>query len=145
MTELGQLIAWAALVGAVFAARLLDTRPGRRFLRARVDRLSDWWVSRQARASDVEPEYDELAVVLRRQQLSAHIQRLRRIVATDEYMSATRQIANRLAYRWLQRELEETPAILPGPSDDDSFDRWVPRGYNPRHREPEVLEIGWRR
>jgi hypothetical protein len=139
----GQLIAWGSLLVLVLAARLLVTRLGRRFLRARFGWVADWWLSRQEAPTDV--EYDELAIVLRRQQLSAHLQRLRRIVATDESMSATRQIANRLAYRWLQRELDETPAILPGPDDDDTLDRWVPRAYNPRPREPEVLEIGWRR
>ena len=145
MAEDSHIVALAVLVGLVLAARFLGTRPGRRFLRARLSPLADWWVARQAATSNVDAEYDELAIVLRRQQLSAHLQRLRRIVATDESMSATRQIANRLAYRWLQRELAETPAILPGPDDDDTLDRWVPRAYNPRPREPEVLEIGWRR
>ncbi len=145
MGQNAQLIAWIVLFGVILAARFLDTGPGRRFLRARLGPLADWWVARQSAAWNVEPEYDELALVLRRQQLSAHLQRLRRIVATDEYMSATRQIANRIAYRSLQRELDQTPAILPGPDDADSLDRWVPRAYSPRHREPEVLEIGWRR
>jgi hypothetical protein len=144
VTELGQLIAWSVLAGLVLGARLLDTGPGRRFLRARFSWLAGWWAARQRHVSDVDEEYDELSVVLRRQQLSAHIARLRRIVATDESMSATRQIANRLAYRWLLREFEKTPGILPGMADDID-DRWTPSTYHPRHREAEVLEIGWRR
>jgi hypothetical protein len=145
VTETGQALAWSALIGLVVAVRFLDTRPGRRFLRARFSRLADWWVARQSAASDVDQEYDELSLVLRRQELSAHIERLRRIVATDESMSATRQIANRLAYRWLQRELERTPITVSWIAEDDSADRWAPSSYTSRHREPEVLEIGWRR
>ena len=151
MTGLGQLVAFSALVAVVLAARLLDTPPGRRFLGARIGRLTDWWSARQAAASDVDQDYDELSVILRRQQLGAHLERLRRIVATDESMSATRQIANRLAYRWLQHEFETTPGILPWMPDDDIARGWSPVAtaiglstYNSAHREPEVLEIGYR-
>jgi hypothetical protein len=148
---LGELIAFFALVAVVLAARLLDTPPGRRFLGARINRLTDWWAARQAAASDVDQEYDELSMILRRQQLGAHLERLRRIVATDESMSATRQIANRLAYRWLQREFDRTPGILPWMPDDDVARGWSPAAraigfstYDSGHSEPEVLEIGYR-
>jgi hypothetical protein len=144
VSENGQLVAWAVLVGVVLVIRFLDTRPGRRLLRAKLGPLEDWWVARQAAEWSADPEYDEMSIVLRRQRLSAHVARLRRILATDEYMSATRQIANRIAYRSLQRELDETPAILPGPDDFETFERWAPRAYSPQHRETEVLEIGWR-
>jgi hypothetical protein len=134
------------LVALVLGARLLDTRPGRRFLRARLKPLADWWIARQSATPSVDPEYDELSLIVRRQQLTAHIARLRRILATDESMSATRQIANRLAYRWLLRELDRTPATARWIADDDDFtNRWAPRPYSAPHREPEVLEIGWRR
>jgi hypothetical protein len=146
----GWLVAFSALVAVVLAARLLDTRPGRRFLRARISRLEDWWAARQRQSSDGEQEYDELSAVLRRQELRAHADRLRRIVATDESMSATRQIANRLAYRWILRELEKTPEI-PWITDDDpgwspSVTPVRPSTYGSARRPaPEVLEIGWRR
>jgi hypothetical protein len=144
VTEHGQLIGWSILVALVLGGRLLDTRPGRRFLRARLTPLVDWWVARRA-AADVDQEYDELRLVLRRQRLTADVARLRRIVATDESMSATRQIANRLAYRWLLHELDRTPVAVPWLADDDSTDRWTPRPYHTPRREAEVLEIGWRR
>ena len=151
MAEFGQLVAFTALVCVVLAARLLDTPPGRRFLRARLSPLADWWAARQAAASDVDQEYDELSVILRRQQLGAHLERLRRILATDESMSATRQIANRLAYRWLQHEFDRTPGILPWMPDDDVVRGWSPSAraiglsaYDSGRRESEVLEIGYR-
>ena len=107
MTEVG-LVGWFTLFGLVVAARLLDTRPGRRFLRARMSPLADWWAARQRSSSDADQEFEELWAVMRRQQLAAHLQRLRRIMATDESMSATRQIANRIAYRGALHDLERT-------------------------------------
>jgi hypothetical protein len=145
VTELGQAVAWFALFALVLGARLLDTGPGRRFLRARLRPLADWWIARQNAASDVDQEYDEVSLVVRRQQLTAHVARLRRILATDESMSATRQIGNRLAYRWLLHELDRTPAPAPWIAEDDTSSRWAPRSYSTPHREAEVLEIGWRR
>ena len=144
MAGSGQLVAWLTLAAAVIAARLLDTGPGRRLVRARISQLANWWAARQPADSEIDQERAELAAVLRRQRLTADVARLRRIVATDESMSATRQIANRLAYRWLVHELERTPIPVPWLADDDSTDRWAPATYNSRQREPEVLEIGWR-
>jgi hypothetical protein len=145
VTELGELVAWSTLVGLVLVARLLDTRPGRRFLRARVIPLADWWAARQ-RPSDADQEFEEMWAVMRREQLSAHLQRLRRIVATDESMSATRQIANRLAYRSILHDFEKTAELIPWlADDDDTARRWTPSTYDSRPREAEVLEIsGWR-
>ena len=153
MAEPDQVIAWSAFVGLVVVARLLVTRRALRFLGQRISRVADWWVARQRPVSALDSELDELSLVLRRQRLSADVERLRRIVATDESMSATRQIANRLAYRRLLHELEETRELLPWMADDDIADRWPSSVMAMRpsmyaaHRAPtvEVLEIGWRR
>ena len=117
MAEPDQLVAWYGFIALILVARLLLTRRAQVFLGPHLNRLAEWWMARR-RASEVDHEYDELALVLRRQELSAHVARLRRIVATDESMSATRQIANRLAYRGLLRDLEETRDIRAiGPSN----------------------------
>lgn len=149
MTE--PVVAWSGFIALILVARLLMTRRARSFLAPRISHLADRWVARR-RASDVDHEYDELALVVRRQELSAHVARLRRIVATDESMSATRQIANRLAYRGLLHDLEETRDLLPWMADDDAADRWSsavvairPSRYDSHRAAPEVLEIGWRR
>ena len=154
MAELDQMIAWSVFVGLVLVARVLVSRPALRFLGPRISRLADWWVARQRSESALDSELDELSAVLRLQQLSADVQRLRRIVATDESMSATRQIANRIAFRSLLHDLEKTRELLPWMADDDIADRWPSAGvamrpsrYAAAHRAPtpEVLEIGWRR
>jgi hypothetical protein len=156
VAELNGAVAWSTLFGLVVALRLLDTRPGRRFLRARFGRLTTWWAARQSALPAVDAELDELSLVLRRQQLTAAIERLRRILATDEYMSATRQIANRIAYRGLLHDLENTPDVLYGMHDDgmhdDTTDRWAATvlavqsgSYDSRRAAAaETLEIGWR-
>ena len=152
MAELNGAVAWSTLFGLVVALRLLDTRPGRRFLRARFGWITKWWAARQSAVPAVDAELDELSAVLRRQQLTTAVERLRRILATDEYMSATRQIANRIAYRGLMHDLEHTPDVLPD-MHDDTTDRWAAtvlaiqsNSYDSR-RTPtvETLEIGWRR
>ncbi len=145
MTEHGLLVGWSVLIALVLAIRLLDTRLGRRFLRARVSPLlSNWWAARQ-RPSEADQEFEELWAVMRREQLSAHLQRLRRILATDESMSATRQIANRLAYRSVLHDLEKTAELLPWLTGDETARRWTPSTHHFRPREAEVLETGWRR
>ena len=153
MTGYGQLVAWSVLVGLVIGLRLLDTHPGRRFLRARAEWLADWWAARPRPVSEIDQEYEELSAILRRQKLGVAVERLRRIVATDESMSATRQIANRLAYRRLLYDLERTPEILPGMTDDLTTVGWPPSVMTIQHRNDtyrraptaEILEIGWRR
>ena len=155
MAEPDQMIAWSVFVGLVLVARVLVSRPALRFLGPRISRLADWWVARQRPVSALDSERDELSAVLRRQQLSADVERVRRIVATDESMSATRQIANRIAFRALLHDLEKTRELIPWMADDDIDDRWPSAAMAMRpsryryaaHRAPtaEVLEIGWRR
>ena len=78
-----------------------------------------------------------------RQQLEVHIERLRRILATDGTMSATRQAGNRLAYAWLLGELERTPLLLPTmvPTRSVNLVNYDSR----RGSSVEILEVGgWR-
>jgi hypothetical protein len=145
MTEVDQaVVAWFVFFGLILLARLLVTRPALRILGPRVRRLADRAVERLNRPEDVDPEVEELRIVRRRQQLEAHIERLRRLLATDMKMSATRQAGNRLAYAWLQKELESVPLLL--------VPTMVPTrsvsliDYDSRRRSSvEILEVGgWR-
>jgi hypothetical protein len=145
VSGLDQLGALFAFFGVILAARLLDTRPVRRLLRPHLSRLADWWMARQNRASQVDQEYDELYAVMRRQRLSDHANRLRRIVATDESMSATRQIANRIAYRSILHELETMPDVFSGMPYDETRHPLMSTYDSRRASTVEVLEIGWRR
>ena len=114
-------------------------------------RLGSWTLARLRPVGDPDQEADDLSNVVRRQQLCAHVQRLQRILATDESMSATRQIANRLAYRQLLRELDNTPDVYGSISDQVPAPRWNPTTLSPgtERSQPaptvEILEIGWRR
>ena len=68
--------------------------------------------------------------------------RVRRLLATDMTMSATRQVGNRLAYAWLQEELKRTPDLYPAMVPTRSV-HLISR--NTQHGSTvEILEIGWR-
>jgi hypothetical protein len=143
MAEVDQIVAWFAFFGLVLLARLLVTRPALRILGPRVRRLADRAIEHLNRPEEVDPEVEELRMIRRRQQLEVHVERLRRIVATDMAMSATRQAGNRLAYAWLQRELENTPLLLPTmvPTRSVSLVDYDSR----RQSSVEILEVGgWR-
>lgn len=141
------------IVFAVFIAAPLLSRPSiRRLLGPPVRRAGAWTWARL----NPEPEWDQdahdLWMAWRRQQLCADVERLRRIVATDMAMSATRQIGNRLAYQQLLDDLEHTPDVYPAALDDGTLVGWGPSALtgilgrdSRRVSAVEVLEIGWRR
>ena len=143
MSQTGQVIAWFTFFGLVLLARLLITHPAQRLLGPHVRRLADWAWEQLNRPEEVDPEIEELMIIRRRQQLESHIERLRRILATDATMSATRQAGNRLAYAWLQRELERTPLLVPivVPTRSVNLINYDSR----RGSSVEILEVGgWR-
>ncbi len=143
MTEVGHVVAWFTFFGLVLIARLLITRPARRILDPWARRLAGWASAHLNRPEEVDPEVEELMIIRRRQQLETHIERLRRILATDMRMSATRQAGNRLAYAWLINELERTPLLVPTmvPTRSVSLINYDAR----RGSSVEILEVGgWR-
>ena len=120
-------------------------------------RLGSAILERFSRPRDVDQEADELWRAARRQQLCADLRRVKHLIATDTWMSATRQLGNRLAYEQLLDDLKQTPDVLlpiPGMSEINS---WTPAtsaaepvipdiGYDSRNAPKiEILEIGWRR
>lgn len=125
-----------------------------RWLRHLGERLAEWVNP----PPPFDPVADDLAKALRQERLQADVRRLQRILATDEWMSATRQIGNRLAYEWLVRELDKsTRGLSPLFVSDDRYGNWdvpgpleptTPRAKShPAQRPPqvEILEIGgWR-
>jgi len=126
---------------------------GRR-LRPVGERLAEWVNP----PPPFDPVADDLARALRQEKLQADVRRLQRLLATDEWMSATRQIGNRLAYEWLVRELDKsTRGLNPLFVNDDAYGNWdVPGALEPtaprtrsqpaqRPAQVEILEIGgWR-
>ena len=139
---------WLVVIGLFISLPLLSKPSVRNFLRPPMIRLGSWTLARLRPVSDPDQEADDLSNVVRRQQLCANVQRLQRILATDEYMSATRQIANRLAYRQLLHELKEIPDVWGPMPALTTATRWSSSILYPRSErsEPtvEILEIGWR-
>ena len=149
--DLQHLVGWLLVIGLFIVLPLLSRRSVRNFLIPPMIRLGSWTLAQLSPDGDPDEEDDDLSNVLRRQQLYAEVQRLQRILVTDSSMSATRQIANRLAYRQLLRELENTPdgyGAMPG---HVTATRWNPSIPYPRteRSQPapavEILEIGGRR
>jgi hypothetical protein len=162
--DLRQLGYWLIFTCFVVAIPLLvKVLPlARRLFGPRLGRLGMDTLERLRPLPEVDQLAEDLARVLRRERLRNDLARVRRLVATDEAMSATRQLGNRLAYNWLVRELQS----IPGPSqpvyagqpvyDQGDLDRW--RDFTPlqpqavasayqgqRPPEVEILELGWRR
>ena len=144
MTDVVQAVAWSIVFCLVVIVRVLTTRPAVRLLSPWVRRLGEWGSAHlNAPEDDVDPDVEVLANVRRRQQLQAHIERVRRILATDEEMSATRQVGNRLAYAWLLEELQRTPDLFPAMVSSPSV-TLISHDHQ-RGSTVEVMEIGWRR
>jgi hypothetical protein len=152
VTDLHHLGSWLLVIGAFLSLILLSLRSVQRLLGPPIVRLGSWILARcSSHVGELDQEADDLSKVLRRQQLCNEVQRLQRILAADEYMSATRQIANRLAYRQLLRELESTPAVYGAMPDYATASRWDTSTLPPSIGGPqpastvEILDIGWRR
>jgi hypothetical protein len=150
LMDLHHFIGWLLVVGLFIVLPLLSRRSVRNFLGPPTIRLGSWILAQLRPSGDPDEEPDDLSKVFRRQQLYAEVRRLQRILATDESMSATRQIANRLAYRQLLRELQNTPDVYAVP-DHVTATRWNTSTVSPmtdRHQVAptvEILEMGWRR
>lgn len=152
-----QLAYWM-LVVAIFVAvpLLLTRRPSlRRASGDRLSRLGVWALEQVTTVAEPDPVAQDLFSAIRRERLRADIQRLQRILASDATMSATRQLANRLAYEWLLRDLSSLRAVAPAYADA-ALDQPAPsvpvRMTDPGRSqdwrqvpEVEILEIGWRR
>jgi hypothetical protein len=124
-----------------------------------MSRLGGVILDRLSRPPDPDPdrEAEELRWVLRRQQLCADLRRIEHLIATDTWMSATRQLGNRLAYKQLLDDLKHTPDVLPAIPGMRETNNWTAYasadhpaipviGYGPRSApKVEILEIGWRR
>ena len=122
-----------------------------------MSRLGGVILDRLSRPRDFDREAEELSRVLRRQQLCADLRRVEHLIATDTWMSATRQLGNRLAYEQLLDDLRHTPDVLPAISGMSEINSWTASastvqpaigvtGYGSRSASKiEILEIGWRR
>ncbi len=113
----------------------------------RWERFSAWMTAHGKREGDPEEEiaWAELRQVQREERLRADLERLRHLIATDTYMSATRQIGNRIAYQQL---LAEARACSPRPALALPNRLWAIEqadlSTTRRSSGPETLDIHWR-
>jgi hypothetical protein len=142
-------LSWLLVIGLFVGFPLMSIRAVREHLGPLILRLGSWASAQLSPVTELDEEADDLSKVLRRQRLSSDIQRLQRILATDVSMSATRQIANRLAYAQLVRELQDVPDYY-DPMASHAVTTLRPsiqllRTGRPQPPTVEILEIGWRR
>jgi hypothetical protein len=120
-------------------------------------RGGDWAKTHYARAEEDDPDEDAMWLMERRRQLCADLRRVEHLLATDMWMSATRQRGNRLAYNQLVDDLRRMPVAVSTIFQPQGFDPWdesavepsywrLPSdGFRPQSPTVEVLEIGWGR
>ena len=157
MMDIASLDDWLLALGLLVVLALLS-RPGIQHLLARLARgISERAVARFERTEEPDPDQAELWLMEKRRKLSADLRRVEHLLATDTWMSATRQIGNRLAYRQLVEDLRHTPEVYPALAPFASLDSWdestdllgsarhLRAGYAARSPQVEVLEIGWGR
>jgi hypothetical protein len=163
------------IVVLVFIATLALTRPFvLRALAQFAEYTGERGQARAARRTPVDEEAESLRLWSKRCRLGAALDRVERLLATDSWMSGTRQLGNRMAYDQLVAELSRIPDVFPNrpyaplvevwsetyPTkrrSSSASDRWddkhqiqawsatVPAGPPSRPGQVEVLDIGWRR
>ena len=141
-------LAFAALFAGLLFAKI---PPVERRLVAAAGR----WGERIGEGLRREPEQDPLVLQMleaqRRERLHEDLRRLQRLVATDQGMSGTRQLGNRLAYAWVIREQSRLADVPMWFDDEDAMERWTSPVAQTR-RAParsvakagvETIDIGW--
>ena len=150
MLDAGQFSAW--LVVAIFfvGCRIppaVTIRTASQAMADRWEHLRRWMLAHGERELDDDEEFArrELREVLREERLLANLERVRHLVATDTYMSATRQIGNRIAYEQL---LVEAHAFAVRPPLVPTYRSWeiesADLSTTRRASGPETLDIHWR-
>ncbi len=146
MIDLEQLSSWLVVVLFFLGISILLTRRPRQGLADRLERLAAW-SARRARSDpefDDDPAYNaEMREILRDEKLRADLDRLQHLLATDEHMSATRQLGNRLAYEKLLEQMASRRSDLLAPvasAQPVTSDAMVGREVH----GPESLDLRWR-
>ena len=148
MSDVSNGQSWVILLCLPFVVWLFNLSWVRRRLRTAAGPLLARLSARLTRVEEPDPEAVELWNAVRRQRLQADLDRIRRLVADDAWMSATRQLGNRMAYARLVEELDQIPVgelvLSPWASTGVaaallSVDAPLRPGSN-----VEVMDVGWR-
>ena len=152
--ESGSWVVYSLVVLLLVLLRIPVTQ---RLLVSSARRVGDWAKTHYARAEERDPDEDAMWLMERRRRLCADLRRIEHLLATDTWMSATRQRGNRLAYNQLVDDLRRMPVAVSTIFEPQTFDPWnestiepsywrLPSdGFRPQSPTVEVLEIGWGR
>ena len=147
---------WFLVIGLYVVLPLLTWPASQRVLMRLAGRLNGWSTARLVPTEQYDPEQSDLWLWEKRNRLCADLRRIEDLLATDTWMSATRQLANRLAYDQLVADLRDTPEVFPAlgtiPSAaarDESAGRlgsagYIGAAYPAQKPDVEILEIGRR-
>jgi hypothetical protein len=116
---------WLIVVAAFVVLPVLSRPAAVRLLRRLAERAGEWSRARAERKARIDPEQEKLWLWSKRRRLCIALDRIEHLVATDSWMSATRQLGNRLAYHQLVDELRRTPDVFPTSLDAPIVDLWA--------------------
>ena len=136
-----------AIVAFAFLVLPFASRPAvQRLAVALAQRTDEWAKARAAEKDRMDPEQEKLWLWTKRRQLCAAVDRIERLIATDAWMSATRQLGNRLAYKQVMDELRRTPDVFPTSLEAPVVDLWADPIARPtkKIRRQHVVSTGQR-
>jgi hypothetical protein len=143
-------VSWTIVALAFVALPIFAVPAVSRAIREQAERASEWVSAREARKSALDPEQEKLWQWTKRRRLCAALDRIERLMATDSWMSATRQLGNRLAYQQLLTELRRTPDVFPAGLDLTAGPTWTPARSTRRWAQPRPdvwddrdFAVGW--
>lgn len=149
MLDATQFSSWVVVALFLVAAGFLASYTGDRseVVAGWWERITAWLEAHGHGEADEDEAHArlELVRVLREERLLTDLERVRHLVATDTYMSATRQLGNRMAYEQLlaeTRDFAAQPAPLP-PYRAWAIER-VELATTRRQPEIETLDLRWR-
>ncbi len=131
------------IVGLTFVVAPIVAVPAvSRALRRQAERTNEWATAREARKAALDPEQEKLWQWTKRRRLCAALDRIEKLLATDSWMSATRQLGNRLAYEQLLAELRRTPDVFADDLQPVGATPWAPARTGRAWRARPVVD-GW--
>lgn len=152
MADQHQLLWWLLDVTLYLAVPIVLTGTWLRYGDGRrLERLASWVRDHSEPDETLDPFVQDLTWALRAARLQTDLDRLRLLVATDTAMSATRQIANRMAYQMVLREVAEaagrTSTAAVAVVTHSSFTRSSSASSRDGWQSPQVelLDVRWNR
>ena len=150
--NVGDAYAFLVVLCAPFLVWIASRPPIWKRLRPRLEPVARWLWLEVVEPEQPDPEVLRRWALVRLEELRGHLERVRRLILDDEWMTATRQCANRLAYDHLIADVRGAEAavlayglVVPAVASAAPTPRAVPRlAFSPAPVRPvvEVIEFG---